>query len=35
MGALTKAEKSERLYEQLGMNKREANDLVQLFYDEI
>lgn len=27
MGALTKAEMAERLYEELGLNKREAKEL--------
>lgn len=31
MGALTKAEMAERLYEELGLNKREAKELVELF----
>ena len=30
MGALTKAEMAERLYEELGLNKREAKELVEL-----
>ena len=29
MGALTKAEMAERLYEELGFNKREAKELVE------
>lgn len=29
MGALTKAEIAERLYEELGLNKREAKELVE------
>jgi integration host factor subunit alpha len=32
MGALTKAEMAERLYEELGLNKREAKELVELFF---
>ncbi|MFJ4497464.1 integration host factor subunit alpha, partial [Pseudomonas atacamensis] len=28
MGALTKAEMAERLYEELGLNKRESKELV-------
>lgn len=31
MGALTKAEMAERLHEELGLNKREAKELVELF----
>lgn len=34
-GALTKAELSEKLYEDLGFNKREAKELVELFFEEI
>ncbi len=35
MTALTKAEIAETLYEELGINKREAKDLVDLFFEEI
>ncbi|MFH7617729.1 HU family DNA-binding protein, partial [Pseudomonas syringae group genomosp. 7] len=35
MVALTKAEMGERLYEELGLNKREAKQLVELFFEEI
>ena len=35
MKALTKAEIAETLYEELGINKREAKDLVDLFFEEI
>ena len=35
MAALTKAEMAEHLYEELGFNKREAKDLVELFFEEI
>ena len=35
MTALTKAEIAETLYEKLGINKREAKDLVDLFFEEI
>ncbi len=35
MTALTKAEMAERLYEDLGLNKREAKELVELFFEEI
>lgn len=33
--ALTKAEIAERLYEELGLNKREAKELVEFFFEEI
>ncbi len=33
--ALTKAEMAERLYEELGINKREAKELVEMFFEEI
>lgn len=33
--SLTKAELAERLYEELGFNKREAKELVEIFFDEI
>jgi len=33
--ALTKAELAEKLYEDLGLNKREAKELVELFFEEI
>jgi integration host factor subunit alpha len=32
---LTKAELGERLFEQVGLNKREARDMVETFFDEI
>jgi integration host factor subunit alpha len=35
MTALTKAELAEKLFEELGLNKREAKDMVDLFFDEI
>ena len=35
MTALTKAEMAETLYLELGINKREAKDLVDLFFEEI
>ena len=35
MKALTKAEIADRLHEELGMNKREAKELVELFFEEI
>ena len=31
----TKADMAERLFEQVGLNKREAKDLVELFFEEI
>ena len=33
--ALTKADMAERLFEQLGFNKREAKQLVESFFEEI
>lgn len=33
--ALTKAELAEALFEELGLNKREAKELVDLFFEEI
>ena len=33
--ALTKAEMSEHLFEELGLNKREAKDMVEMFFEEI
>lgn len=33
--ALTKAEMAERLFEDLGLNKREAKELVEAFFEEI
>ena len=35
MAALTKAEMAERLYDELGLNKREAKEMVEAFFDEI
>lgn len=35
MGALTKAQMAEKLYEELGLNKREAREIVELFFEEI
>ncbi|AFU97771.1 integration host factor subunit alpha [Simiduia agarivorans] len=34
-GALTKADLAEKLYEELGLNKREAKELVESFFEEI
>ena len=33
--ALTKAEMAERLFEELGLNKREAKEMVEMFFEEI
>ena len=33
--ALTKAEMAEKLYEELGLNKREAKEIVEVFFEEI
>lgn len=33
--SLTKAEMAELLFEQVGLNKREAKDMVETFFDEI
>jgi len=33
--ALTKARMAETLFEELGLNKREAKELVELFFEEI
>jgi len=30
--ALTKADMAERLFEEFGLNKREAKDLVEMFF---
>ncbi|MFW1677861.1 integration host factor subunit alpha [Pontibacter sp. JAM-7] len=35
MGSLTKAEMAERLNEDLGLNKREAKEMVESFFEEI
>jgi integration host factor subunit alpha len=35
MGALTKADLAEMLFDELGLNKREAKEIVEMFYDEI
>ncbi|MDH5326472.1 MAG: integration host factor subunit alpha [Gammaproteobacteria bacterium] len=35
MMALTKAEMAEKLYEELGLNKREAKEIVEAFFAEI
>lgn len=33
--ALTKADMAEKLFQDLGLNKREAKDLVEIFFEEI
>ena len=33
--ALTKAFMAEKLYEELGLNKREAKELVEAFFEEV
>lgn len=33
--ALTKADMAELLFEELGLNKREAKELVELFFEEV
>ncbi len=33
--SLTKADMAERLFEEVGLNKREAKELVELFFEEI
>jgi integration host factor subunit alpha len=35
MVALTKADMAEKLYEELGLNKREAKEIVEMFFEEI
>ena len=35
MATLTKADLAERLHLDLGLNKREAKDLIELFFEEI
>ncbi len=35
MSTLTKADLAERLYHELGLNKREAKELVEQFFEEI
>jgi integration host factor subunit alpha len=32
---LTKAEMAEQLFEQLGLNKREAKDIVEMFFEQV
>ncbi|MCI0400563.1 MAG: integration host factor subunit alpha [Gammaproteobacteria bacterium] len=33
--ALTKANMAEKLYEELGLNKREAKEIVEMFFEEV
>lgn len=35
MSALTKAQMADRLFEELGLNKREAKEIVEMFFSEI
>ena len=35
MAALTKAEMAEKLFDELGLNKREAKEVVELFFEEV
>ena len=35
MAALTKADLAEMLFDELGLNKREAKEIVELFFEEI
>ena len=35
MSALTKAQMADRLFDELGLNKREAKEIVEMFFDEI
>ena len=35
MSALTKAEMAERLFDELGLNKREAKEVVERFFEEV
>lgn len=35
LSALTKAKMADQLFEELGLNKREAKEIVELFFDEI
>ena len=35
MSALTKSELADKLFEELGLNKREAKELVEQFFEEI
>ena len=35
MSALTKAQMADRLFDELGLNKRDAQEIVELFFDEL
>jgi len=35
LGALTKAQMAERLFEEFGLNKREAKEIVEAFFEEL
>ena len=35
MPALTKAQMADRLFDELGLNKREAKEIVEMYFDEI
>ena len=35
MGALTKADMAEKLFDELGLNKREAKEMVEIFFEKI
>jgi integration host factor subunit alpha len=35
LGALTKAQMADRLFDELGLNKREAKEIVEMFFDEV
>jgi len=35
LGALTKAQMADRLFEELGLNKREAKEIVEMFFGEV
>jgi integration host factor subunit alpha len=35
MGALTKAAIAEKLFDELGLNKREAKEIVEMFFGEV
>jgi integration host factor subunit alpha len=35
LGALTKAQMADRLFDELGLNKREAKEIVEMFFNEV
>ena len=35
MSALTKAQMADKLFEELGLNKREAKEVVEMFFEEV